>query len=252
MSKKDNEKKLASSAVAIAAAAGMLVSSAFSSPSELLGQDEDSALAPPAATVEYIVADVGPDDDGGDASEPDEETEEKLSFRSRLRRRILRMPQAVRAVIGVPLWGIGWGITSLLSLAWSGILSPALAVVLKWVLAAALLLLVVALTLKAVFPDIPLKKLLTKRNFLTVFLGMGALGVIDTVLCHLIPDKGFITLSVKLVGSLGILAAAVVPTIISENRRHDEKCAEAPEEEAEEEWDYREEILKLADSVKRK
>lgn len=250
MNKKDNEKKAAKKAVALAAATGMLVSSAFSSPAELLKDDEEAALAPPAAVIEYNVPDVDPDDDGGDASQPDEETEEKLSFRARLRRRILRMPQAVRAVIGVPLWGIGWGITSLLNLVWSGVLSPAFAIILKWVVAAALLLLAVVLTVKAVFPDIPLKKLLTKRNFLTVFIGMGVLGVTDTVLCHLIPDKGYISLTVKIVGSLAIMAAAVVPAIISENKHRAEEEIEPDEEEIEEKWDYRKEILELADSAK--
>ena len=248
MSKKDNEKKVASKAVAVAAAAGMLVSSAFSSPSELLQDNEDAVLAPPAAVVEYVLPDATPDDDDG-AMAPDDENEEKLSFRAKLRRRILRIPLAVRAVIGVPLWGIGWGITSLLSLVWTGVLSPAFAVILKWIVAAALLLLAVMLTVKAVFPDIPLKKLINKRNFLTVFIGMGALGAVDTVLCHLIPDKGYISLAVKVIGSLGIMAAAVVPAIISENKRRREDCVEAPEEEVEE-WDYRKDILELADSVK--
>lgn len=248
MSKKDIEKKVASKAVAVAAAAGMLVSSAFSSPADLLQDEDDAALTPPAAVVEYVTADTGPDDD--DASTAEEENEEKLSLRGKIRRRILRMPQAVRAIIGVPLWGIGWGITSLLSLLWSAVLSPVFAVVLKWVVAAALLLLVVALTLKAVFPDIPLKKLLNKRNFLTVFIGMGVLGATDTVLCHLIPDKGYISLAVKIIGSLCIMAAAVVPAIISENKRRADECAEAPEEEPDADWDYRKEILELADSVK--
>lgn len=248
MSKKDIEKKVASKAVAVAAAAGMLVSSAFSSPADLLQDDDDAALTPPAAVVEYVSSDTGPDDD--DASATEEESEEKLSLRGKIRRRILRMPQAVRAIIGVPLWGIGWGITSLLSLLWSAVLSPVFAVVLKWVVAAALLLLVVALTLKAVFPDIPLKKLINKKNFLTVFIGMGVLGGLDTVLCHLIPDKGYISLAVKIIGSLGIMAAAVVPAIISENKRRKDECAEAPEEKPDADWDYRKEILELADSVK--
>lgn len=246
MKKKENEKKAASKLVAIAAAAGMLVNSAFASPADLLQEDEDAALAPPAAVVEYVVADTGPDGDD-DASQPDEENEEKLSFRGRLRRRILRLPQAVRALIGVPLWGIGWGINSLLSLLWSAILSPVFATVLKWLVAAALLFLAVILTVKAVFPDIPLKKLLNKRNFLTVFIGMGVLAVADTVLGIAIPDKEYLSLIVKSVGSLGIMAAAVVPAILSENKA---RKASPSVETDEPERDYRKEILELADSVK--
>ena len=103
------------------------------------------------------------------------------------------------------------------------------------------------LTVKAVFPDIPLKKLLNKRNFLTVFIGMGVLAVADTVLGIAIPDKEYLSLIVKSVGSLGIMAAAVVPAILSENKA---RKASPSVETDEPERDYRKEILELADSVK--
>ena len=247
MMKNERESKAAQKAVALVAAAGMLIGNLFSSPAELLQKDEGAIPPPPAAIVDYAVPDASPDDDGDDASTPDEENEEKLSLRGRLRRRILRLPQFVRALIGVPLWGVGWGITSLLGLLWSALLSPVFAVVLKWVFAAALLLLAVMLTVKAVFPDIPLKKLLTKRSFLTVFIGMGVLAAADTALGIAIPDKEFISVIVKALGSLGVMALAVVPAIVGEKKSREA----APEEETdEEEYDYRKEILELADSVK--
>ena len=249
MKKSENEKKAASKIVALTAAAGMLISSAFSSPAELLKQEDSAIPPPPAAVVEYAAPDVG-DDDGDDALEPEEESEEKLSFRARLRRRILRMPQAVRAVIGVPLWGIGWGITSLLSLIWTGLLSPAFGVILKWIVAAALLFLAVILTVKAVFPDIPLKKLVNKRNFLTVFIGMAVLAAADTVLGIALPDKEYVSLIVKSVGSLGVMAIAVVPAILSENKKRSEEIIESPAKEIAQERNYRAEVLAIADSVK--
>ena len=250
MKKNENEKKAASKIVALTAAAGMLISSAFSSPAELLKQEDSAIPPPPAAVVEYAAPDASPDDDGDDVLEPEEESEEKLSFRARLRRRILRMPQAVRAVIGVPLWGVGWGITSLLSLIWTGLLSPAFGVILKWIVAAALLFLAVILTVKAVFPDIPLKKLINKRNFLTVFIGMAVLAAADTVLGIALPDKEYVSLVVKSVGSLGVMAVAVVPAILSENKKRRMESVESPAEEIAQEHDYRAEVLAIADSVK--
>lgn len=250
MKKSENEKKAASKIVALTAAAGMLISSAFSSPAELLKQEDSAIPPPPAAVVEYAAPDASPDDDGDNALEPEEETEEKLSFRARLRRRILRMPQAVRAVIGVPLWGIGWGITNLLSLIWTGLLSPAFGVILKWIVAAALLFLAVILTVKAVFPDIPLKKLVNKRNFLTVFIGMAVLAAADTVLGIALPDKEYVSLIVKSVGSLGVMAIAVVPAILSKNKKRSEEIIESPVEEIAQERNYRAEVLAIADSVK--
>lgn len=250
MKKSENEKKAASKIVALTAAAGMLISSAFSSPAELLKQEDSAIPPPPAAVVEYAAPDASPDDDGDNALEPEEETEEKLSFRARLRRRILRMPQAVRAVIGVPLWGIGWGITNLLSLIWTGLLSPAFGVILKWIVAAALLFLAVILTVKAVFPDIPLKKLVNKRNFLTVFIGMAVLAAADTVLGIALPDKEYVSLIVKSVGSLGVMAIAVVPAILSKNKKRSEEIIESPAKEIAQERNYRAEVLAIADSVK--
>lgn len=243
MKTKDTEKKAASAAVAAAAAAGMLLNGLFSSPAELAGRDE-TAPPPPAPVIEYVLADAEPDD-GDDAAAPDEEKEKRDSFRSRLRRKILTMPQSIRAVIGVPLWGIGWVLTRLLSSLWAGLLSPALGGILPWVAAALLLMAAVVLTLKTVFPDLPLKKLLNKRNFLTVFLGMAALTVADLLLGYFIPDRDGIRVLVKLCGSLAVMAAAVIPAILAENARRRERSIPVDSEAA-----FREKVLALADSAK--
>lgn len=251
MNEKDKNKKAASAAVAVAASVGMLLSGLFSSPADL-ARREETAPPPPAPVVEYVMPDIDPDDDdddGGLTGIDDEDEEKQGSFRARFRRRILRVPQPVRAVIGVPLWCVGWALTGLLSLLWAGLVSPVMGVVLRWAVAALLILLAVVLTLKAVFPDLPLKKLLSKRNILTVFIGMTVLGIADAVVSRAVPGKEFLPLLIRLGGSLAVMAAAVIPSVIEEIARRREDETEPPEMQAKEQ-DYRAKVLELADSVK--
>lgn len=245
----EKKKKAEASAVAVAAAAGILVNGMFASPAELT-KKADTAPPPPAAVIEYVLPDADPDDGDDGVAETDEEKKDKLSLSARLRRRILMLPQLVRAVIGVPLWGIGWAVSGLLSLIWTGLVSPVAGVILKWAVAALLILLAAAVTLKLVFPDAKLKKFINKRNVLTVGAGMAVLAAADAILSIAMPDKKLISTVIKLVGSLAVMAAAVVPSILKENsRRHEESC-DKPEETVPEEKDYRTEILELVDSVK--
>lgn len=247
-------KKTTAAAVSVIAAAGVLVNSMFASPAELTKRDE-TVPPPPAAVVDYILPDTDPDDDGDDSAvDTDEEKKGRLSFSARMRRRIMAMPQGVRAVIGVPLWGIGWVITGLLSMIWTGVISPALGTVLTWAAAALLVLAAAVTAIKAVFPDMPIKKILNKRNILTVLIGMTLLGAADTVITLVLPDKRYIPLIVKLAGSLAVMASAVIPSIIAENARRREDSIElaekAEELQPEKERDYRAEVLELVDSIK--
>lgn len=251
MNTEEKKKKAEASAVAVATAAGILVNGMFASPADLTKKDETAPPPPPAAVVEYVLPDTGPDGDDDDGTvDTDEEKKEHLSFSARMRRRIMTLPQSVRVVIGVPLWGIGWAITGLLSLIWTGLVSPAAGVILKWAAAALLILLAAVLTLKAVFPDVPIKKFINKRNILIVLIGMAALAAADAVLGIAMPDRRGLSAIVRLVGSLAVMAATVIPSVIKENARVHEESIEKPEEPVAVEKDYRAEVLELVDSIK--
>lgn len=194
MERKDWKKKAAVGAVCAAASAGVLVSGAFDTPADLLHDDDDAAVT--AHTV--ILAD-------DDADLPDEEDEERKG--SPVRRWMQSLPLAVRALVGVPLWALGWVLTELASLLWTAVLSPLGSSVLSWLLTALLAVGAFDLTAKALFPDIPFRKLLSRRNLLLILDGTLLLGAADTVLPLVWEDYPPIGQWLRLGGTALLLAA---------------------------------------------
>lgn len=164
MEKKNWKKKAAVGVICAATGAGVLVNGTIDTPNDLL-QDDAAAVIIEAQTDDDMVA---ADDDERKGSP--------------LLRWLLSLPLGVRAIIGVPLWAIGWGITELLVLLWQAALTPLGSTILSWLLTAVLALGAFAVTAKAIFPDIPLKKILRPRNILIVIGGTLLFGVLDTVL----------------------------------------------------------------------
>ena len=202
------KKKAAVGVVAAAASASVLVGGAFDSPADLLDADSDDDTGAPTPVVHTLTAqraDVA--DDGGVASDEDEDSQRRQRFPA-VRRRILGLPIGVRALVGVPLWAAGWAITAGLSLLWNAALSPLGSRILAWVLAAVAAVLVFALTAKAIFPNAPWKKLLRPRNVLIVLLGMALLGATDTLLNIFWEDYPPIGQVVRLVGGAVMITAA--------------------------------------------
>lgn len=153
----DKKKAAAAAAVTVAAAAGMVTGTVFDSPADLMQE--------PAAIVS-VQAD---DDDGAAAPE-----ERQKGPAARIREWVLRLPAAVRMLVGVPLWALGWVLLTGLSTFWAGAVTPLLSKVLGWLCLALILLAVFACSVKAAFPDVPLRKLLRPGNVLFL-LGMTAL-----------------------------------------------------------------------------
>lgn len=169
MEKKKNWKqKAAVGAVCAATGAGVLVNGMFDTPADLL-QGSDSG---PAGIVAQC-------DDDSPLVEDEEEEDRKSGP---VRRWILSLPLYLRVLLGLPLWAAGWGITELAGLLWKLFLTPLGSTVASWLLTAALAIGAFALLAKAIFPDLPLKKLFSRRNLLLILGGTLLLGLLDTVL----------------------------------------------------------------------
>ena len=208
VSAKNWKKKAAVGAVCAAASASVLVGSTFDSPADFL-HDDDAA----AVTVEMHC-------DSGDAGQADEDKSRKSSS---LRQWFLQLPIGVRALVGIPLWGFGWCILSALGLLWQGLLTPLGGKILGWVLTAAVALGVFAVTAKVIFPDVPLKKILSRRSIGLVAGGILLLGLVDTVL-PLVWDKyPPISLALRLAGSAAIILCGVLSVRKLRHRKKETK-----------------------------
>lgn len=234
------KKRAAATAAAVIAAAGTVIGGSFDSPTDLLDDDEDMLSASPI--VEYALNDDGAADDGDDAEEADER-----SRRGRVRRFVKSMPVGVRAVVGVPLWCVGWLIITLVSGLWGAVLSPVLGTVLKWVLAAGIMLAVLLGMLKIVFPDMPIKKIFNKKSILTALIGIAAIGVLDAALRFFLPEQKTAAELLRFFGTMAVFTLSAIPLISAEVKRRRE-IKEKEDEEAREQR-LRRYALELADSA---
>lgn len=246
--KKEWKRKAAVGVVAAAASASVLVGGAFDSPADLLSADSDDDNGSPTPVVHTLAAQTADlvDDASGNAS--DDEDEERRQRFPAVRRWMLSLPVGVRALIGVPLWAAGWAITAGLSLLWNAALAPIGGRILAWVLAAIAAVLVFALTARALFPNVPWKKILRPRNILLVVIGMAFLGATDTLLSIFWKDYPPIGQVARLIGgAVMITCACLASRKLLGHREETAKPAEddppAPQISVEEQ------AMALADSV---
>ena len=197
------------SALAAIAAAGLTLGALFSSPDDLL--NKEFFVTPPFEISDVIL----PEDnsDGPDVSPETEQEKKQRGIRASLRRLFLRIPLEVRAFAGVPIWTVGRVLLALLGVLLKNVLAPAWMTILKYLCIAGLIFAALLLSVKAVYPELPLKKLVTGKKIAfsaaaaVLFGAVGALLQIfwpEAVKTYEIIESLLITAVVVLVG-FGIL-----------------------------------------------
>ncbi len=262
---REKRKRAAAAAVAMVTSASLLVGGIFQSPAALL---EDEELIPPAITQDEDDLDgPGGDGDGGDGgsedscgeeeSEQEEEETGQGGVRATLRQRVLQLPYAVRLLVILPLWCLGWLLLTGAGALWTAVLSPVLGKALAWLLLAAALLGAFLLAGKTVFPDLPVKKILNRRSVLGLIIGSVVLGAADIVVPLFWAEYTRVENIVRAVGVLLVFGTVTGLFVRREIRRRKALAAAAPEPKPEEPAESapepmsRKEILALADSVSR-
>ena len=226
--KKEEKKKAgaAGAAAAVVAAASVAVAGAFSSPAAIL-DDEDK----PSAYVERAEAEESSPESSPDDTE-DEEEKKKPGLKAAIRNKLLSLPLAVRTLLLVPMWAIGTGIIFLLGGLWS-VLSPALGKLLGAVALAALVYGIIALGLKALFPNMPIKKLINRKTLPAVCIAGAVAAALDVILPLLIADYSNIRSVVQTVLMTVVAGIAIVSlSAIFSRRKRPEEPAPDPEPDA--------------------
>ncbi len=202
--KSDMGKKAVTTTLAVFTAAGLAVSNAVDSPTELL--EDGSGVGPgtsPVATTHVIAP--APDLDGDDGDEDADEMKKRPRARAKLRETILALPLGVRMVVILPLWLLGSGVTWLGGFLLSGL----------WSVAAPVAALAAGFTAaaKAIFPDLPLKKILNRKTIPWLMQGALFLVILDGVLSVAWEDYGqykHLSLCLALLPVLGALVRRFV------------------------------------------
>lgn len=215
------KKKVVGGATAAGLGASVLLGGLFDSPEELTQKTQsvyDQQHAPVVLTLDLDEEDTDEDGEGEENQE-----EEAGGISARIKKKILELPAGVRAIVGVPLWAVGWVIIHVLSLAWNAVLAPLLGFLLKWVLAGLALVGVFAAAMKCAFPHLPLRKILRPKNILFLILGTVVLGALDKVIPLFWSGYTGFRFVIMLAGGLVVLAAVGIPFIIKQSRKDKEE-----------------------------
>ena len=188
------KRRVAAGTAATVTAASLLVSNAVSDPAQLLKPEASNASdASHVATVDqlphrsYIVE--------TDQYEP-------FTWQERTCLWMQSLPLPVRALILLPLWGIGEVLTVLLT---GLVQSPIGQAVLHALLEAGLLIGLFLLVWKLLFPNVPLKQVFNKRTLPWLIGGALLLTVANAVLCLVWDDWKTWRIVLYAVVGLGVL-----------------------------------------------
>ncbi len=197
----DDKKKKAAAAAAVATiigASSTAIGATFDDPAELL---QSTAVEP---KVQHI--DLGDTQDDGTVQDDEDKQKDKES-KSTFRGFILDLPLAVRVLFVLPQWAIGNGILYLGGLLF-GTLSPVLHGILSFVLLALILAGAFVLTAKAMFPDLPLSKILNRHSIKWILIAAAAVYVADLILG--VFWAGYAHFKTVITGGLTLAALALI------------------------------------------
>lgn len=201
VSKRISKKKILMASIATIASAAVIVGTLLPSAQEVVSPNQ---IADPPAIVLNLEEDA--------ISEKEDyasETKKSNRFADRLRNRLLSLPQAVRVIFVLPLWALGWVITAFGSLIWGGVFSPALGFIASWLLSVAVFVGLFALTAKLLFPNIPFKKILTKKNIYPL-IGVAFLVVsLDAILPFYMEGYNVFSAFIKIAVPSGIVGLLI-------------------------------------------
>ena len=211
--KKSTKQAAATTVIALLTTASVVTGSLFETPAALLPED-----GAPAVVYNMNSGLDGAEDDAGMNEDESEEKSRRGGIRAVLRQRILQLPLAVRLLVILPLWALGSIILAAAGAVWT-LLSPVLGKVTGFALMLALLVGAFVLAAKAVFPDLPVKKLLSRRNLAALLLGAAGLCAADAVLGAAWADYESVKNIVLSVGFFLALSCAAVPFVLREQKR---------------------------------
>ena len=218
----DNKKKVAAAVAATIAASGAAVDASFDNPADLLQQD--ASVEP---KVQYV--DLENDQDADQVQDEDKQKQAGAEKSGPIREWILHLPLAVRTVFVLPFWFIG----HLLILGGSTLFT-AMSPVMHWLLGFVLIALVIAgaftATAKAMFPDLPIGKILNRHSIKWILIAAAAVWLADLILE--VSWAGYAQLKAIILGAFTLIA--VTSVVVWFARRQHRRRKEQEEEEIQE------------------
>ena len=137
-----------------------------------------------------------------------ENNEAHDTFKEKLKKLIYLIPVRIRTVFFVPLWAIGHVLITLLEILFQNIFIPIAQHIGGFLVETLIMLLVVAVCIKILFPDMPWSKIFSKKVILSVLIGSLLIRILDLVLPHFIEHYKTYRMIIKF--TLGLIATGII------------------------------------------
>lgn len=173
----ENDKKrkqIEKGIVAGLTSASVLLGGTFDSPQDLINNDKYK----PEAVIEKVLND----------DEDKQEAKQKNTLKEKFRNLVYKVPVKIRTYLFVPLWFLGTFLISLTDLLVKVVLAPASHIIINFILHVLIILGIVVICIKVLFPDLPLSKILNKRTLIMVIIGSMLLSLCD-IFMPMVWDK---------------------------------------------------------------
>ena len=196
-SKDDLKKKIAKATIATITAGSVLVGGTFDTPKDIINDQYKQ----PAVVTEI------------DEDSLENDSKDKSFVKDKLKRLIYKIPVKVRAILFVPMWFIGSFILNILAAIVKFVGLPLLTFLGSVLMHFVVMFLVIAICLKILFPNIPLRKLLNKKVFIGLILGSVILSLCDLICPMFIENYTYYRLLSKIIIGLIVITILMIPFI---------------------------------------
>jgi hypothetical protein len=164
---KKRKKKIAAGMIAGVTSASVLLGSTFDSPQDLL-DNPDEKTEPVRDQIQETLNEKQPARFGA-------------SLRRSIRNIIYKIPVRLRMLLCVPMWYLGNALLFAADLLTATLLTPIARFAFGFLLQTLLLMGVIGICIKVLFPDLPWKKIFNKKTILSAIIGSIIMSICDAV-----------------------------------------------------------------------
>lgn len=172
--KEEKKKKIKKGILATITSASVLIGGTFDTPEDIL-EPLEKPIKPVSEVMDYN-------------QDLFEDLYKKENPKDAFKNLIYKIPLKIRMYVCVPLWFLGTGIITLLEFLLKTLLLPAAHVILNFFIHTLLLMAVVGICIKLLFPNLPWSKIFSKRTLLFIFIGSICMSLLD-VFMPIVWDK---------------------------------------------------------------
>lgn len=199
--KKDLKKKIAATATVASLSSSVLLGAAFQNPDDMF---KDIKNKDAAKNTVYI-----------QQNDDDEEldTERQSVVNKAIRNTVYKIPAFIRVIFCVPMWAIGSLLLGLFTVIFKGVLTPIGDAIIHLIISTLIMLLVIVICVKILFPDFDLKKILNKRTILIVLIGNIIMFILDLVMPKIWDKYTFYRNISKFVIGMIVVTIVMIPFV---------------------------------------